>query len=202
MLKFLKKNSFIFFLGVMLFLIYFPKNNYIIFAQIIITILMMSLLINMYLSMTVPLVIKTINEYISKQSEIKFLIIFSIATLIVWNYSLYIPEKTFELFTAGLVFIPNFLNSKNKSSSSDVFKILLIFAAVEFLKDTKYNVDLVSTNKLKFILENIKFPNKINFDPSVYLVKPTLYTKFYFLSLKILSNCIKYDEDIEKEKKE
>lgn len=203
MFKFLKENIvFIIYFLLVLPAIFILENPYGFLIKIIILVSIFSLLINMYLSYIFPLIIQSFSEYIYKQSYFKFSIFFSITVLLIWNFSLYIPDKIFNIFTAGLVFIPNVFDGKNKNRLNDIFKILIIYVGIEFLKEFKFNATFGFSNKIKWLLDSTNMALITDKDLLFSIFKAVLYTKFYFLSLRVISDCIKFNNElIELEKK-
>lgn len=206
MLKFIKKFLSIakeFYLAIFTFLIstlslFFPSNRPLFIINIILGVTIFSLMINIYLSEIIPELIKSFAHYIYNQSDFKFSIIFALITLIIWNFSLSIPDKIFDIFTAGLIFIPNIFDKDNKNRLNDIFKILLIYAGVEFLKTFQTNIDFEFNNKVKWLLSDKNLT--LNDISAIFfsILRSTLYTKFYFLSLRILADCVKLNDELVK----
>ena len=92
----------------------------------------------------------------------------------------------FFIFTAALIFIPNLLSKKNRVN--EVFKILLIYVALQFLEYFKLNNLIPSTNKHYLLISN---ESSVTINVIfISIFEAVLYTKFYFFSLKILDECI------------
>ncbi|WP_338964469.1 hypothetical protein [Fusobacterium vincentii] len=71
---------------------------------------------------------------------------------------------------------------------NEVFKILLIYAALEILEYFKLNNLIPGTNKYISLVNGF---NTISINIAfISIFEAVLYTKFYFFSLKILDECI------------
>lgn len=164
------------------------NNIYFLAIIIILVVMFFSEVINTYLSEIIPFLLKMISEIINNSSKRKFTFIFAIFSCLIWNFSMYLPHKIFEIFTVALIFIPNFINKANDDKINNIFKILLIYATLEFLDYFHLSNIFDSKNKIEYLLnttEIIDF-NKI----FLSIFEAVLYTKFYFLSLQILNECI------------
>ena len=178
---------------------FFLKNVFSLSIILILIVMFFSEVMNTYLSEIIPASLKFISKYLSNSSKKKFNFIFAIFSCFIWNFSLYLPYKIFEIFTVALIFIPNFINKGNNDKINNIFKILLIYIALQFLDYFHLTHILDSKSKIKYLLntsEIIDF-NKI----FLSIFEAVLYTKFYFLSLQILDECINttYKDKVHKE---
>lgn len=161
-------------------------NHYLLFIVSLCFFLFLSFVINEYLSSIIPKILHKITIFINKQDSFLFNLLFASVSIIVWNFSLYIPDKIFNIFTAALIFIPNLLSKKNRVN--EVFKILLIYVALQFLEYFKLNNLIPSTNKHYLLISN---ESSVTINVIfISIFEAVLYTKFYFFSLKILDECI------------
>lgn len=187
MFKFFKEYYFPILLILFCFsLPYLPHNRYILLIISLSFFIFLSFVINEYLSSIIPEILHKITIFFNKQDSFFFNFLFASASIIIWNFSLYIPDKIFNIFTAALVFIPNFLCRNNRVN--EVFKILLIYAALEILEYFKLNNLIPGTNKYISLVNGF---NTISINIAfISIFEAVLYTKFYFFSLKILDECI------------
>ena len=187
MFKFLKEYYFLIILILFCFSFpYLPHNHYILLIISLSFFIFLSFVINEYLSSIIPEILHKITIFINKQDSFFFNFLFASVSIIVWNFSLYIPDKIFNIFTAALVFILNFLCKNNRVN--EVFKILLIYAALQILEYFKLNNLIPGTNKYYSLISNVDMVNINTIFISIF--EAVLYTKFYFFSLKILDECI------------
>ena len=187
MFKFFKEYYFPIFLILFCFsLPYLPYNRYILLIISLSFFIFLSFVINEYLSNIIPEMLHKITNFFNKQNPFLLNLLFALSSIIVWNFSLYIPDKIFNIFTAALVFIPNFLCRNNRVN--EVFKILLIYAALQILEYFKLNNLIPGTNKYHSLISNVDMVNINTIFISIF--EAVLYTKFYFFSLKILDECI------------
>ena len=173
--KFLPLIFYFMFLVLISFSDFFLKNIFSLSIILILIVMFFSEVMNTYLSEIIP-------------ASLKFNFIFAIFSCFIWNFSLYLPYKIFEIFTVALIFIPNFINKGNNDKINNIFKILLMYIALQFLDYFHLTHILDSKSKIKYLLntsEIIDF-NKI----FLSIFEAVLYTKFYFLSLQILDECI------------
>lgn len=158
------------------------------FFILVLIVMFFSEITNTYMSEIIPASLKFISKYLSKRSKKTFNFIFAIFSCFVWNFSLYLPYKIFEIFTVALIFIPNFINKGNNDKINNIFKILLIYIALQFLDYFHLTHILDSKSKINYLLNTSEITDLNKIFLSVF--EASLYTKFYFLSLQILNECI------------
>ena len=185
--KFLKKFYFPIILVLFCFsLPFLPYNHYAVLFISIISLFFISFIINEYLSEIIPATLHKVVIFFAKLNPFIFNVFFTLCSLAVWNFSLYLPDKIFNIFTVALVFIPNFFNKNNRLN--EVFKILLIYVALQFLEHFKLGNLIPGMNKYAVLMDS---SNNISINKVfISVFEAVLYTKFYFFSLKILDECI------------